>query len=95
MRKSGDGSDTKFGGRNSLESYWADAVHALRGTPHVIDLRNIGIVDGIEYFDDSKGTNVGATVAAGVVRKRLKTPLFSETISQLRKDREWLSPSRE
>jgi uncharacterized membrane protein YqjE len=38
---------------------------------------------------------VGATVAAGVVRKRLKTPLFSETISQLRKDREWLSPSRE
>jgi uncharacterized membrane protein YqjE len=38
---------------------------------------------------------VGAAVAAGVVRKRLKTPLFSETINQLRKDREWLSPSRE
>jgi beta-alanine--pyruvate transaminase len=32
----------------SLESYWADAVHALRGSPHVIDLRNIGIVAGIE-----------------------------------------------
>ena len=32
----------------SLESYWADAVHALRGLPHVIDLRNIGIVAGIE-----------------------------------------------
>jgi uncharacterized membrane protein YqjE len=38
---------------------------------------------------------VGAAVAAGVVRKRLKTPLFSETVNQLRKDREWLSPSRE
>lgn len=32
----------------SLESYWADAVHSLRGSPHVIDLRNIGIVAGIE-----------------------------------------------
>jgi beta-alanine--pyruvate transaminase len=32
----------------SLESYWADAVHALRGLPHVIDLRNIGLVAGIE-----------------------------------------------
>ena len=32
----------------SLESYWADAVHALRGRPHVIDLRNIGLVAGIE-----------------------------------------------
>jgi beta-alanine--pyruvate transaminase len=32
----------------SLESYWADAVHALRGHRHVIDCRNIGIVAGIE-----------------------------------------------
>ena len=32
----------------SLESYFADAVHALRGSPHVIDLRNIGLVAGIE-----------------------------------------------
>jgi beta-alanine--pyruvate transaminase len=32
----------------SLESYWADAVHGLRGSPHVIDLRSLGIVAGIE-----------------------------------------------
>jgi beta-alanine--pyruvate transaminase len=32
----------------SLENYWADAVHSLRGSPHVIDLRNIGLVAGIE-----------------------------------------------
>ena len=32
----------------SLESYWADAVHSLRGRPHVIDCRNIGLVAGIE-----------------------------------------------
>ena len=32
----------------ALESYWADAVHALRGRPHVVDLRNIGLMAGIE-----------------------------------------------
>jgi len=32
----------------SLESYWADGVHALRGRPNVIDLRNIGLVGAIE-----------------------------------------------
>jgi beta-alanine--pyruvate transaminase len=32
----------------SLESYWADAAHALRGSPHVIDIRTIGLVAGIE-----------------------------------------------
>jgi beta-alanine--pyruvate transaminase len=32
----------------SLESYWADAVHSLRGRRNVIDLRNIGLVAGIE-----------------------------------------------
>jgi beta-alanine--pyruvate transaminase len=32
----------------SLESYWEDAVHALRGLPNVIDLRNIGLVGAVE-----------------------------------------------
>jgi beta-alanine--pyruvate transaminase len=32
----------------SLEAYFGDAVHALRGSPHVVDLRNIGIVGAIE-----------------------------------------------
>jgi beta-alanine--pyruvate transaminase len=32
----------------SLESYWEDAVHSLRGAPRVIDLRNIGLVGAIE-----------------------------------------------
>ena len=31
-----------------LADYWADAVHALRGARHVIDLRNLGLVAGIE-----------------------------------------------
>lgn len=43
----------------------APMLHGLReyrGEPHRVEL--IGTVDGIEAYDDSKGTNVGATVAA-------------------------------
>ena len=31
-----------------LASYWEDAVHSLRGQPHVVDVRNLGLVAGIE-----------------------------------------------
>ena len=31
-----------------LEHYWADAVHSLKGTRHVIDCRNVGLIGGIE-----------------------------------------------
>jgi UDP-N-acetylmuramoylalanine--D-glutamate ligase len=37
-------------------------LREYRGEPHRVE--PIGIVDEVEYFDDSKGTNVGATVAA-------------------------------
>src|SRR5215510_1210889 len=32
----------------SLASYWEDALHSLKGLPHVIDVRNLGLVGGIE-----------------------------------------------
>jgi beta-alanine--pyruvate transaminase len=32
----------------AIQPYWEDAVHALRGLPHVIDIRTIGLVAGIE-----------------------------------------------
>ena len=40
-------------------------LHGLReyrGEPHRVE--PVGILDEVEYFDDSKGTNVGATLAA-------------------------------
>jgi UDP-N-acetylmuramoylalanine--D-glutamate ligase len=37
-------------------------LREYRGEPHRVE--SIGLLDDIEYFDDSKGTNVGATVAA-------------------------------
>ncbi len=37
-------------------------LREYRGEPHRVE--PVTIVNGVEYFDDSKGTNVGATVAA-------------------------------
>jgi UDP-N-acetylmuramoylalanine--D-glutamate ligase len=37
-------------------------LREYRGEPHRVE--SVGIIGQIEYFDDSKGTNVGATVAA-------------------------------
>lgn len=33
---------------NDLADYWQNAVHALKDLPHVIDIRNMGLVAGIE-----------------------------------------------
>jgi beta-alanine--pyruvate transaminase len=32
----------------ALLGYWEDAIHSLKGAPHVVDLRNLGIIAGIE-----------------------------------------------
>ena len=52
----------------------APMLHGLReyrGEPHRVE--SVAVLEGVEYFDDSKGTNVGATVAAltglGIDRK--------------------------
>jgi UDP-N-acetylmuramoylalanine--D-glutamate ligase len=37
-------------------------LREYRGEPHRVE--PVTVLDGVEYFDDSKGTNVGATVAA-------------------------------
>jgi beta-alanine--pyruvate transaminase len=37
-----------FARARSLETYWEDAVHMLRQSPNVADVRNIGLVGGIE-----------------------------------------------
>jgi beta-alanine--pyruvate transaminase len=40
-----DGLLTRAG---ALSDYWADGVHSLKGLPHVIDLRNLGLIGAIE-----------------------------------------------
>jgi UDP-N-acetylmuramoylalanine--D-glutamate ligase len=39
-----------------------DALRSFKGLPHRVE--RVAEMDGITYYDDSKGTNVGATVAA-------------------------------
>jgi len=42
----------------SLAPMWEEAMHALRGAPYVIDVRNLGIVAGIEM--EARGGTPGA-----------------------------------
>ncbi|RXZ36373.1 UDP-N-acetylmuramoyl-L-alanine--D-glutamate ligase [Oxalobacteraceae bacterium CAVE-383] len=49
----------------ALDLPLAPLLHGLRdytGEPHRVEL--VSTISGVEYYDDSKGTNVGATVAA-------------------------------
>ena len=39
-----------------------DGLRHFKGLPH--RLENVGVINGVSFFDDSKGTNVGSTVAA-------------------------------
>lgn len=32
----------------SLEGYWQEALHSLRGHPHVVDIRNLGLMGAVE-----------------------------------------------
>ena len=42
----------------ALEPYWQEALHSLKGRPHVIDIRNIGLMAGIEM--ESRPGKAGA-----------------------------------
>ena len=39
-----------------------DALRSFKGLPHRVE--RVAEIEGISYYDDSKGTNVGATIAA-------------------------------
>ena len=43
---------------NTLESYWQEAVHSLKGVGPIIDIRNIGLMAGIEM--ETRDGKVGA-----------------------------------
>lgn len=51
-------------------------LREYRGEPHRVE--SVGILNEVEYFDDSKGTNVGATVAAlaGLGAERKLVPIL-------------------
>jgi len=40
--------DGLFENARDLSGYWEDALHALKGLPHVIDIRNEGLIGAVE-----------------------------------------------
>jgi beta-alanine--pyruvate transaminase len=40
--------DNLFARANDMAPYWQEAMHSLRDAPHVIDIRNLGLIGGIE-----------------------------------------------
>ncbi|MCL1141358.1 omega-aminotransferase AptA [Shewanella gaetbuli] len=40
---------------SSLSQYFEDAVHSLKGLPNIIDIRNIGLVAGIQFAPSKEG----------------------------------------
>ncbi len=42
-----------------ISPYWEDALHSLRGEPHVIDIRNLGLIGGIELAPRADGNRAG------------------------------------
>jgi beta-alanine--pyruvate transaminase len=57
----------------SIAAYWQDAVHSLRGLPHVIDIRSIGMMAGIELA--SLDGKLGARTS-GVIRQAFDAGLL-------------------
>ena len=47
----------------ALSPYWEEAVHSLKGTRHVIDLRNLGLVGAVELEPRSGAPGARATEA--------------------------------
>ncbi len=42
-----------FNNVSELSSYWEEALHSLKGIDHVIDIRNLGLVGGIEMSSEN------------------------------------------
>jgi beta-alanine--pyruvate transaminase len=42
-----------------IAPYWEDALHALKGEPHIVDIRNLGLIGGIELAPRADGNRAG------------------------------------
>ena len=65
-----------------LEDYWADGLHALRGAPHVVDIRNFGLVGAIELApqDGAPGAR-GYRILEAAFRKGLLVRVTGDTVA--------------
>jgi beta-alanine--pyruvate transaminase len=42
-----------------IAPYWEDALHSLKGEPHVVDIRNLGLIGGIELAPRADNNRAG------------------------------------
>ncbi|WP_447909262.1 aminotransferase class III-fold pyridoxal phosphate-dependent enzyme [Brevundimonas bullata] len=54
-------SEGLFQRATDMAPYWEEAVHSLRGLPHVIDIRNLGIVAAVELAPRADAPGARAT----------------------------------
>jgi beta-alanine--pyruvate transaminase len=75
--------DNLFESTNDLASYWEDALHSLKGTSHVIDIRNLGLVAGIEMSprEGSPGTRGYDVFTDGFHNHNLLLRITGDTIA--------------
>jgi beta-alanine--pyruvate transaminase len=65
-----------------LEPYWQEAIHMLRQAPHVADVRNIGLVGGVEFkpLEGRPGIR-GSDVYNRAFRKGLLVRVTGDTVA--------------
>jgi beta-alanine--pyruvate transaminase len=66
----------------ALESVFADAVHGLKGSPHIIDIRTIGLATGIDLspIDGSPGLRGAHTLDCAFFDEDLVIRAVGDTI---------------
>jgi beta-alanine--pyruvate transaminase len=65
-----------------LESYWEDGLHGLRGAPHVIDLRNLGLIGAVELEPRPGRPGArGAEVFRGCYERGLLARVTGDTVA--------------
>ncbi len=71
-----------FARADALAPYWEAAVHSLRGEPNVVDIRNLGLVAGVELASQPDRTGArGAAVMADCFRHGLLIRVTGDTIA--------------
>ena len=65
-----------------LEQYWEDGLHALRGKPHVVDIRNFGLIGAVELAPESGRPGArGYQVLERAFRKGLLVRTTGDTVA--------------
>ncbi len=42
---------------NAMAPYWQEAIHSLKGLPHIVDIRNCGLMGAVEVEPSSGNPN--------------------------------------